>query len=171
MEIKIISGGKGRLGAAVRRGSKMLVSVVVGASLVGCVSNKAIQTVQAGDEAKSCGELVSELTALGVEFEDAKDDSGVTGKNVGLAIVFWPGIIVNEVRANKNQDSIDARISHLTTIYRGKCLDESGKPKPAESAERSVEQRLKELDDLKAKGMLSEAEYEEARKRVISNIQ
>lgn len=46
-----------------------------------------------------------------MKTEDAKDDSGITGKKVGLALVFWPGIIVNEVRANKNQESIDKRIN------------------------------------------------------------
>ncbi|MEZ5490900.1 MAG: hypothetical protein R3F50_11350 [Gammaproteobacteria bacterium] len=93
----------------------LLVSVVVS----GCVGNRAVQTVQAGDEEKSCAALQTELAQLGATFEDVKDDSGITGRNVGLAIVFWPGIIVNEVRANKNQDSIDARISHLSSIYNG----------------------------------------------------
>ncbi len=78
----------------------------------GCVSNRAIQTVQPDDYSKSCETLQYELTQLGATFEDAKDDSGVTAKNVGLALVFWPGIIVNEVRANKNQDAISNRVTH-----------------------------------------------------------
>lgn len=89
----------------------------------GCVSNRAVQTVQIGDDQKSCEVLKAELVDLGAKFEDAKDESGVTGKNVGLAIVFWPGIIVNEVRANKNQDSIDARVTHLSSLYNSKCLE------------------------------------------------
>ena len=36
--------------------------------------------------------------------------------------LFWPGIIVNEARAVKNQESIDDRIEHLSGIYNGKCL-------------------------------------------------
>ncbi|EAQ95915.1 SHOCT domain-containing protein [Congregibacter litoralis] len=158
---------KVKLQKKLRYGTQMLIPIVLFLGVVGCVSNKAIQTVQPGDDSKSCAQLKDELASLGVEFEEAKDDSGVTGKNVGLAIVFWPGIIVNEVRANKNQDSIDARISHLTGIYRGKCLDESGEVK---SSERTVEQRLKELDDLKAKGLLSDEEYEDSRRRIIANI-
>ena len=59
---------------------------------------------------------------MGANFEDAKDDSGLTGKNVGLAVVFWPGIVVNEVRSNKNQDSISDRVNHLTGLYTSKCL-------------------------------------------------
>ena len=103
--------------------NKLCSAVITFLLLSGCVSNKSIQTVQVGDEQKPCPELQAELVDLGARFEDAKDESGVTGKNVGLAVLFWPGIIVNEVRASKNQDSIDARISHLTKIYNDKCLD------------------------------------------------
>ncbi len=101
---------------------RMLLCTFAVIGLSGCVTNRAVQTVQIGDEEKSCAQLKAELGELGVRFEDAKDDSGITAKNVGLAIVFWPGIIVNEVRANKNQESIDARVSHLTSIYNRKCL-------------------------------------------------
>ena len=59
---------------------------------------------------------------LGVAFEDAKSDSGVSAENVGLAVVFWPGIIVNEVRASRNQDSISRRIDHLSGLYGQKCI-------------------------------------------------
>lgn len=96
-----------------------LISLV---SLAGCVSNQAVRTVESRDYTLSCDQLQYELSDLGADFENAKDDSGITGKNVGLAIVFWPGIIVNEVRANKNQDSIDDRIDHLTTLYVDKCV-------------------------------------------------
>jgi hypothetical protein len=73
----------------------------------------------------NCEQLQFELADLGADFDDAKDDSGVTASNVGLALVFWPGIIVNEVRANKNQDSIDDRIDHLTGLYVEKCVGNS----------------------------------------------
>ena len=103
---------------------KLVGVLVMSYLLVGCVSNQAVRTIQVGDEQKSCGELRAELSDLGVKFEDAKDDSGITGKNVGLAIVFWPGIIVNEVRANKNQDSLDDRIQYLSGIYNRKCTED-----------------------------------------------
>lgn len=104
---------------------KILLMMVASIVLTACVSNKTIQTVQLGDENKSCPELKSELQTLGVKFEEAKDDSGVTGKNVALAIFFWPGIIVNESQAGKNQESIDRRVTHLSGLYNSKCLEES----------------------------------------------
>lgn len=93
--------------------------------LTACVSNQAVQTIQSQDFTMSCQQLQFSLADLGADFEDAKDDSGITGRNVGLALVFWPGIIVNEVRANKNQDSIDGRIEHLTNLYVEKCVDQN----------------------------------------------
>ena len=93
----------------------------------GCVSNRAVQTVQPDDYTKSCAALQDELKQLGATFEEAKDDSGVTSKNVGLALIFWPGIIVNEARSNKNQDSISDRVTHLGALYGSKCLEKSRK--------------------------------------------
>ena len=129
----------------------------------GCVSNKAIQTVQADDRDKSCATIRDELVSLGAVFEEVKDESGVTGKNVGLALVFWPGIIVNEVRANKNQDSIDARISHLTGIYNSKCSNNS-------SDIENTADRLRELRKLSDEGLISEEEYESARRSIVDKL-
>lgn len=132
--------------------------------LASCVSNRAVQTVQAGDQQKSCNQLQTELGQLGAVFEDVKDDSGITGKNIGLAVVFWPGIIVNEVRANKNQDSVDSRVNYLTNIYNGKCLDGNSET----GAESSMADRLKELKSLFDDELITEDEYEEARKKALS---
>ena len=101
---------------------KLALSITTAALFAGCVSNEAVQTVQAGDYDKSCEALKFELDQMGAKFEEVKDDSGLTGKNVGLAVVFWPGIIVNEVRSNKNQDSVSDRVTHLSNLYQMKCL-------------------------------------------------
>jgi hypothetical protein len=144
----------------------MKIKIIILATLVavsGCVSNKAIQTVQTGDEQKSCDALKSELAELGAEFEEAKKDSGVTGKNVGLAIVFWPGIIVNEVRANKNQDSLDARVSHLSGIYDRKCSETT----KTSLAKESLKSKLLELKELHEQGLIDDEEYKLARARAL----
>ena len=133
--------------------------------LAGCVSNKSVQTVQIGDEDKSCDQLKAELMQLGVTFDEVKDDSGLTGKNVGLAIVFWPGIIVNEVRSNNNEDSISDRITHLTTIYNGKCLGDTD-----EKDDSLLKDKLKELTDLLEQGLITQDEYDVARAKVLAEV-
>lgn len=100
----------------------MIRILIVCLILGGCVSNKAVRVVDTDDYEMNCEQLKFELTNLGADFDEVKDDSGLTGKNIGLGLLFWPGIIVNEVRSNKNQDSIDARIEHLTKLYSKKCL-------------------------------------------------
>ena len=90
--------------------------------ITGCVSNQTVQTVQAADFDMNCAQLNMELTNLGAKFEEVKSESGATGDNVALGFFFWPGIIVNEQQAKKNQDSINARLTHLTELYSGKCL-------------------------------------------------
>ncbi|MGQ0793578.1 MAG: hypothetical protein ACT4NX_05750 [Deltaproteobacteria bacterium] len=140
----------------------MSLAVAILVVATGCVSNKAIQTVQAGDDAKPCSELKAELTQLGVKFDYAKGDSGITGKNVGAAVLFWPAIIVNEFRASKNQDSIDKRLTHLTTIYNSKCTggSEDGK----------LTERLRELKDLHDEDLIGDEEYEKSRKRALEQL-
>ncbi len=130
--------------------------------ITGCVSNKSIQTVQVGDDSKSCERIRVELGQLGADFEEVKDDSGVTGKNIGLALVFWPGIIVNEVRSNKNEDSVDSRISHLTNIYNEKCTGEA-----AANNSQTLKEKLVELKSLLDEGLLTDDEYEVAKKNII----
>ena len=100
----------------------ILVSIL---ALSACVSNKTIQTVEVGDFDLNCDQLVYELTQLGVKFEEAEGDSGLTGKNVALGIFFWPGIIVNEVQAGRNEDSLNKRIEHLNQLYVGKCVGQN----------------------------------------------
>ena len=90
--------------------------------ITGCVSNQTVQTVQVGDFDMNCAQLNMELTNLGAKFEEVKSESGATGDNVALGFFFWPEIIVNEQQAKKNQDSINARLTHLTKLYSGKCL-------------------------------------------------
>ena len=152
--------------------NKPVISIVGLLLLAGCVSNQAVRMVQAGDDDKSCEALRAELGDLGIKFDDAKDDSGLTGKNIGLAIVFWPGIIVNEVRANKNQDSLDARIAHLSGIYNQKCLSDSPIVKEGsdDTGSSSLSDRLNELKELHEQGLISDEEYEAARQRALKEL-
>lgn len=88
----------------------------------GCVSDQQVVVAQYDDGNKNCEQLKYELNSLGAKFEDARDDSGLTGKNVALGIFFWPGIIVNENQSKKNASSVNDRIAHLNRLYSDKCI-------------------------------------------------
>jgi len=144
---------------------KSLGLLVLIGLLSGCVSNKSIQTVQFGDNDKSCEVIRAELDQLGADFEEVKDDSGLTGKNVGLALLFWPGIIVNEVRSNKNEDSVDSRITYLTNMYIGKCTGQA-----ASSDSQTLKQKLVELKSMLDEGLLTDEEYKVAKNKALETI-
>ena len=59
-------------------------------TLSACVSNDTIQTVDIRDFDLNCDQLKYELTQLGVKFEEAEGDSGLTGKM--LLWVFFSGL-------------------------------------------------------------------------------
>ena len=105
--------------------NKYLVLPIAVFSLIGCVSNDTVRTVDIRDFDLNCDQLKYELVSLGVKFDDAEDDSGLTGKNIALGIFFWPGIIVNEVQSGRNEDSINKRIDHLNGLYVDKCIGEN----------------------------------------------
>ena len=115
----------------------------------------------------SCEAIKTELTQLGAKFEAVKDESGVTGKNAGLLILFWPGIIVNEVQANKNQASVNARVTHLTAIYNGKC---STKTEAKEVPDSALTARLLELKELHDKKLIGDEEYNKSRQRALDEL-
>ncbi len=99
--------------------------VLIGASA--CVSKETVSTAQTYDQDFSCPELKTEIAKMEGLKDDFEDDSGVTGKNVGLALLFWPGIIVNEINATKNVDSVNDRLEHLNGLYYQKCTGDNKK--------------------------------------------
>ena len=149
-----------------RNVKKIFATVLAAASLTACVSDQSIRQVQIGDDKKSCSQLQSELEQLGIQFEDAKDDSGVTGKNVGMAIVFWPGIIYNEVKASGNQSSVENRIQYLTSLYNSKCLEQ----KDEQPRGQSLTEKLKELKQLLDDGLITKEQHDQARQKAIDSV-
>jgi hypothetical protein len=99
-----------------------IFTLMLSLSFISCVANEAVRTVQPGDYDLSCTSLTQQLADLGARFDRVDGDSGATGKNIGMAILFWPGIFVNESRSNKNGESVNNRITHLNNIYSKKCL-------------------------------------------------
>lgn len=117
---------------------------------------------------KSCEELKTELADLGVTFEDVKRDSGLTAENAVSFLVFWPGIIYNEVRASKNTNSVNKRINFLSALYNQKCRGDG--PSKNEKAESSVRERLEALKRLLNEGLINEAQYNARVDGILSEI-
>lgn len=102
--------------------SKIVALLFISVALSGCVSNKTVATIEASDYSLSCEKLQEELATHSRKLKNAKDDSGFTFGNAVLAWAYWPLIIVSEVQAHKNQESIRSRVEHLSTMNNDECL-------------------------------------------------
>lgn len=90
--------------------------------LTGCVTNKKVSKTEISDHKLTCSQLQYEIANMESLKEDFSDDSGITAKNVGMALIFWPGILVNELNASQNINSVERRLEHLHQIYAKKCV-------------------------------------------------
>ena len=99
-----------------------IISCAASLMLSGCVQSREVITTRPGDYDMTCDMLRDEISRLGGQFELSNSERGLTGKNVAVALVFWPGALVNEYQSSKNTQSIQRRSEHLTALYNAKCL-------------------------------------------------
>ena len=103
--------------------SSVLGLIVLGGSL-GCTHQK-VRISQASDPQLSCAALRNELARVEQARVEIESKTGFSGRNVGMALVFWPGIIVNESQASSALAAATARIDRLNQLYYEKgCLEQ-----------------------------------------------
>lgn len=96
---------------------KKILSVLALSVLVtGCTHQK-IDVAQVGDRDLSCTEITRQLASLDNMEGEIDEKTGFSGRNVGMALLFWPGVIVNEMNAGDAEDRIRDRKEKLVAIY------------------------------------------------------
>lgn len=84
--------------------------------LSACASSVSVEKVQAGDGAKSCGQLASAIQEAERFRKEAEGKKGVTGTNTAAALLFWPGLLVTYSDANAAIKAADQRKEYLTDL-------------------------------------------------------
>jgi len=84
-----------------------------------CTHNK-VDVSKVDDGSKSCSQIKTELEQLDEMENDIDEKTGLSGRNVGMALLFWPGVIVNEMNADDAEDRIRQRKDRLVGIYESK---------------------------------------------------
>ncbi len=84
---------------------------------VSACTHRKIDVTQMEDKNKSCASIESEIQELKNLENDIDSKTGLSGRNVGMALLFWPGIVVNEMNADDARDRAADRRQHLMTIY------------------------------------------------------
>ncbi len=69
------------------------------------------------DSELSCSALSSQIKDVENIRTKIEANRGFSGRNVGLAILFWPGVVINEVTGSAAETEANARLVALKNIY------------------------------------------------------
>jgi len=94
----------------------MVIIGLFGLILNGCVSPQMVKTNQFGDGDLTCNQIFNQISQLNRMESEITNESGVSAKNAGMFLVFWPGIILNERKASDALVLINERQSVLAQI-------------------------------------------------------
>ena len=88
--------------------------------MVSACTHQNVNVIEFDDKDKSCAMLKQDILKMETLENDIDDKTGISGRNVGMALLFWPGIIVNEMNADDALDRASDRKQHLMRLYDNK---------------------------------------------------
>jgi type IV pilus biogenesis protein CpaD/CtpE len=104
------------------------------AFVCGCATSPKMQTVQVGDNLLTKDQITCELSKLDETQQKINSNKGVTGTNVAALLFFWPALAYTYIDAKDATQLVEARRSHLTSLYNQKAAQENGKKSPRRDA-------------------------------------
>lgn len=131
----------------------------------GSANHEVVTAYHASDEVMSCEQLTAEqvrVQAIINQVNTDKDD--VSGADVVDGILWFPfNLIAKNINYSDALNAANARIARIDGLRRDKnCSQEQ-----YVEAEKNLEGRLQELSELYEKELITEAEYKEARQKVL----
>jgi hypothetical protein len=95
-------------------------AVVLAGVLSACATPEVVKTRQANDEDMNCQQLKAAY-AEAQEFEQkARQERGVTGKNVAAVVLFWPALLGTYANTEEAINAAKDRQKHLEKIAESK---------------------------------------------------
>ena len=154
---------------------KFLVILVLGSSLILlnlCAKPTVVNVVIPGDEKLNCEQLenaVAESQKIKRDAEFAKEG---TGGNVTRMILFWPAWARTLHNADVAIIAADDRIYHLIKLMKKKkCKGVdviNAKIEEDKKSSNNIAEQLKDLNDMRNSGILTDEEFEIAKKKTLS---
>ena len=154
---------------------KLLVILVLGSSLILlnlCAKPTVINVVIPGDEKLNCEQLenaVAESQKIRRDAEFAKEG---TGGNVARMLLFWPAWARTLHNADVAIIAADDRIYHLIKLMKKKKCESvnviNAKIEEDKKSSNSIAEQLKDLNDMRNSGILTDEEFEIAKKKTLS---
>ena len=153
---------------------KLLVILVLGSSLILlnlCAKPTVVNVVIPGDEKLNCEQLenaVAESQKIKRDAEFAKEG---TGGNVTRMILFWPAWARTLHNADVAIMAADDRIYHLIKLMKKKkCKGVdviNAKIEEDKKSSNNIAEQLKDLNDMRNSGILTDEEFEIAKKKTL----
>ena len=154
---------------------KFFVTLVLCSSLILlnlCAKPTVVNVVIPGDEKLNCEQLenaVAESQKIKRDAEFAKEG---TGGNVARMILFWPAWARTLHNADVAIIAADDRIYHLIKLMKKKkCKGVdviNAKIEEDKKSGNSIAEQLKDLNDMRNSGILTDEEFEIAKKKTLS---
>lgn len=145
-----------------------LIAASTLAFLTGCATPHVVQPVKISDSSLTCAQLTSEMAEAERFKVDAQKEKGMTGTNVAAVIFFWPAMIGTYSNANEAISAADLRRSNLMGMYsQKKCQDVNLSTTSAPAG--ALEQKLGEIRSMLDKKLITQAEYDDQRKKALAS--
>ena len=93
--------------------------------MVSSCSHKKVLVNKLHDEEMTCDEIRLESKNTEGLLKSIHSKTGLSGRNVGMFLLFWPGIIVNEMSADKAEDLANERLQVLKSLYKKRNCDKT----------------------------------------------
>jgi|GEM_PF-1476154 hypothetical protein len=104
--------------------------------LVSSCSHQQIIPNKRTDHALTCTDISVEMGEVEKVLSEINENTGVSGRNVGMALFFWPGVLVNQMNAGDARKMASERMSVLANLKEKKnCAQEKAKAAPVSNAE------------------------------------
>lgn len=143
----------------------MLLLIFVSA----CAKPKVVQVKSPDDKNLSCEELNFAIFESEKLKKDAKFAKSGTGGNVSRMLLFWPAWAKTFHNADVAITAANDRIYHLTVLKKKKkCSKSHNSSVITPSVTNSLANELKQLKDLFDNDVITEYEYEKAKKKLLN---
>lgn len=100
----------------------ILFSGVIIVSISGC-THKNVDVYKTTDNRLNCNEILLEMSEIKAIKQEIDDKTGLSGRNIGMGLVFWPGIIVNQMNAGDARKLANSRMDRLVALAEKKNCD------------------------------------------------
>lgn len=155
------------------KNKKLLTILTISSLMTGCAGSAAHKVVtanQAGDQKLTCEHLDQEIIKVQVIIDNVnKDKDDISGADVVDGILWFPfNLVAKHANYNDALEAADRRIAKLNELKeRNGCQDNENEIKMRSA---SLTEHLRELHELYKDGILTEAEYNEAKLKALDEM-